>query len=134
MSSNPNTTLLAVNGTLMRGLALNPNLTSIGATFLCETATEASYRLWTINDVHPAMQRVQSGGVSIAVEVWDVPNNGIASILLKEPPGLCIGKVKLVDGLEVLGVVGEAILCETQGKEITNFGGWRSYMSSKGSA
>ena len=37
---------LAVNGTLMRGLALNGNLLSAGATFVRETTTGPSYRLW----------------------------------------------------------------------------------------
>ena len=50
--------LLAVNGTLMRGLALNPNLVAAGATFVRETTTAATYRLWSIDDRHPAMMRV----------------------------------------------------------------------------
>ena len=122
--------LLAVNGTLMRGLELNPNLLAVGATFVRETATEPAYRLWTINDRHPAMVRVKAGGVSVAVEVWAVPPAGLASILLKDPPGLSIGKVTLADGSEVLGVLGEPILCEEQ-KEITSFGGWRAYTASQ---
>ena len=123
------TVLLAVNGTLMRGLELNPNLLNVGATFVREIATEPAYRLWSINDRHPAMVRVREGGVAVAVEVWAVPPEGLASILLKEPPGLSIGKVKLDDGSEVLGVLGEPILCEGQ-KEITPFGGWRAYTAS----
>jgi gamma-glutamylcyclotransferase (GGCT)/AIG2-like uncharacterized protein YtfP len=123
--------LLAVNGTLMRGLELNPNLLVVGATFVREAATEPAYRLWSINDRHPAMVRVKTGGVAVAVEVWAVPPTGLASILLKEPPGLSIGKVKLADGSEVLGVLGEPILCEGQ-KEITHFGGWRAYTQSCG--
>jgi hypothetical protein len=119
--------LLAVNGTLMRGLALNPNLLNVGATFVKETTTAPTYRLWSINDVHPAMMRVATGGTAIALEVWSVPAAGLAEILLNEPPGLCIGKVQLADGKEVLGVLGEPILCEHQ-KEITQFGGWRAYV------
>src|SRR5450631_234051 len=97
MSTMKNT-LLAVNGTLMRGLELNPNLLGVGATFVCETKTEPAYRLWSINDRHPAMLRVKTGGVAVAVEVWSVPAAGVATILLNEPPGLSIGKVKLADG------------------------------------
>lgn len=36
---------LAVNGTLMRGLELNGNLLTDGATFIREAMTEATYRL-----------------------------------------------------------------------------------------
>src|SRR5882762_5570767 len=118
--------LFAVNGTLMRGLELNPNLITVNATFVRETRTEPAYRPWSINDRHPAMVRVATGGVAVAVEIWAVPPAGLAAILLQEPPGLSIGKVKLADGSEVLGVLGEPILCENQ-KEITSFGGWRAY-------
>ena len=117
---------LAVNGTLMRGLELNGNLLAVNAEFLREAKTVPAYRLWSINDVHPAMQRVTSGGVSVAVEVWDVPAAGLAEVLTAEPAGLCIGKVTLADGEEVLGVLDEAILCEGQ-REITEHGGWRAY-------
>jgi len=130
MSPPPEAVLLAVNGTLMRGLELNPNLLAVGATFVRETTTEPAYRLWSINDRHPAMVRVKSGGVSIAVEVWAVPPAGLASILLKEPPGLSIGKLKLSDGSEVLGVLAEPILCEGQ-LEITDYRGWRIYIEGR---
>ena len=125
------TVLLAVNGTLMRDLELNGNLLDVGATFVREATTEPTYRLWSIDDRHPAMVRVGTGGAAIAVEVWSVPPEGLASILIKEPPGLCVGKVKLADGQEVLGVLGETILCEGQ-TEITAHGGWRSYLATRG--
>lgn len=121
---------LAVNGTLMRGLALNGNLLAAGATFVRETTTGRSYRLWSIDDRHPAMVRVAQGGAAIAVEVWDVPDAGLAAILLGEPRGLCVGKVFLADGEETLGVLGEPVLCEGQ-REITQYGGWRAYVASR---
>lgn len=120
---------LAVNGTLMRGLALNPNLLNVGATFDCETHTEPAYRLWTIDDKYPAMIRVAAGGAAIAVEVWDVPLAGLGVILMQEPPGLAIGKVQLASGATVLGVIGEPLT--VVGKpEITQYGGWRAYQAS----
>jgi len=76
------------------------------------------------------MIRVASGGVSVAVEVWAVPPAGLAEILRQEPPGLCIGKVTLSGGEEVLGVLGEPLLCEGQ-REISQHGGWRAYVASK---
>jgi len=119
---------LAVNGTLMRGLELNVNLIAAGARFLREALTAPEYRLWSIGDRHPAMLRARSGGASIACEVWSVPAAGLASILLAEPPGLCVGKIRLAEGDETLGVLGEPILCEGH-REITEFGGWRSYIA-----
>lgn len=120
--------LVAVNGTLMRGLELNPNLTSIGATFVREDATDACYRLWSIGDRHPAMMRTPGEGTCVALEVWDVPVDGLASLLMNEPPGLAIGKVVLRDGSIVLGVLGEPFLCDGQ-REITSYGGWRAYIA-----
>jgi gamma-glutamylcyclotransferase (GGCT)/AIG2-like uncharacterized protein YtfP len=127
MSASAEAVLLAVNGTLMRGLELNPNLLMVNAVFVRETKTQPTYRLWSIADKHPAMVRVATGGLAVTVEVWAVPPAGLASILLKEPAGLSIGKVKLADGKEVLGVLGEPILCEGN-REITAFGGWREYI------
>jgi hypothetical protein len=121
------TILLAVNGTLMQGLELNGNLLAVGATFVREAMTEPAYRLWSIDDRHPAMLRVKEGGYSIALEVWTIPAAGLAQILLQEPPGLCIGKVRLADGEEVLGVLGEPILCEGQ-QDITEWRSWRGYI------
>ncbi len=125
--------LLAVNGTLMRGLALNPNLQAVGARFVREDETDACYRVFSIGDRHPAMLRTPGAGARVALELWDVPLDGLARVLLSEPPGLAIGKVPLKDGTVVLGVLGEPFLCEGQ-REITEYGGWRAYVASQQSS
>jgi hypothetical protein len=123
--------LLAVNGTLMRGLELNPNMLAAGATFVREDRTAACYRLFSIDDRHPAMLRTAPGdGARVALEIWEVPAAGLAQILLNEPSGLAIGKVLLDDGSVVLGVLGEPFLCEGQ-REITALGGWRAYVAAR---
>jgi hypothetical protein len=116
----------AVNGTLMRGLELNTNLQKVGAIFVREDITTAIYRLWSISDRHPAMLRVSENGQAIALEIWSITLEALGEILLSEPAGLCIGKVIIANGQEVLGVLGEPFLCEGQ-KEITEYGGWRDY-------
>jgi hypothetical protein len=124
------TTLLAVNGTLMRGLELNPNLLAVGATYVRDDQTDACYRIWSIGDRHPAMIRTPGAGTHVALELWAVPLAGLAAILSNEPPGLAIGKVVLRDGSIVLGVLGEPFLCEGQ-REITAYGGWRAYTAAQ---
>jgi hypothetical protein len=135
---------LAVNGTLMRGLELEPNLVNLGATFVRENQTEPAYRLFSINDVHPAMVRVPAAGfenetgVSVAVEIWCVPPAGLGTLLGREPPGLSIGKVTLADGESiVLGVIAEPALLVGM-RDISNFttddaaANWRVYIASEG--
>ena len=121
------TVQLAVNGTLMRGFALNQNLLVVGATFVHEAMTAPIYRLWSIDDQYPAMLRVTAGGAAIALEVWAVPRLHLGTILLQEPPGLCLGKILLTDQSIILGVLGEAYMCEGK-RDITAWGGWRAYM------
>jgi hypothetical protein len=127
----PDSVHLAVNGTLMRGLELNPNMLAVGAEFVREDNTVPVYRLYSIGDRHPGMVRVAEGGAAVAVEVWAVPPEGMAKILLKEPHGLSIGKVLLASGDEVLGVLAEPILCEAQ-RDISKYGGWRAYVAALG--
>ena len=122
--------LLAVNGTLMRGLALNRNLTDAGGTFVREDQTAPMYRLWSIADRYPGMLRAQTGGAAIALEIWEVPDAGVISILQGEPPGLSIGRVKLMDGSEVFGVLAEPYLTDGM-REITQFGGWKRYLQER---
>jgi carbamate kinase len=123
--------LVAVNGTLMRGFKLNPNMLEAGATFVRETTTEPAYRIWSINDDYPAMVRVNDGtGARVSLEVWSVPRGGLAKIFLNEPPGLTIGKVHLDDGSSVLGVLGEPAIAVGQ-REITRYGGWRAYVTAE---
>lgn len=114
----------------MRGLALNDNLLNAGAQFVREAKTDASYRLWSIGDVHPAMVRDVDRGAEISLEIWVLSPHALTTILMQEPPGLCIGRLRLSDGSEVLGVLGEPYLCADQ-LEITQYGGWREYQATK---
>jgi hypothetical protein len=127
--------LIAVNGTLMRGLELEPNLVNLGATFVREDRTEPAYRLYSINDIHPAMVRVPANatnGVSVAVEIWSVLADGVATLLEKEPPGLSIGKAKLQNGTIVLGVIAEPALVVGM-KDISSYNGsFRDYIARTG--
>jgi gamma-glutamylcyclotransferase (GGCT)/AIG2-like uncharacterized protein YtfP len=64
-----NKILLAVNGSLMRGFALNQNLLDARAEFLREAKTSANYRLWSIDDSYPAMLRDEVQGTNIDLEI-----------------------------------------------------------------
>jgi len=124
------TLLLAVNGTLMRGLPLNNNLVSTGAEFVHDTYTSSHYRLWSIEDKYPAMLRDEHKGNRIEVEIWRLSAEALVSVLEKEPPGLCIGLVELENGAKVFGVLGESYITANR-EEITTYGGWRKFINQR---
>jgi gamma-glutamylcyclotransferase (GGCT)/AIG2-like uncharacterized protein YtfP len=120
--------LLFVNGTLMRGLALNANLD--GAEFVEEAQTASVYRIHSIGDVHPGMYLVPEGGVSVAGEIYRVPDDVWQRVEAGEPPGLYRGPVTLADGRVVPGILFPRELAERH-PDISAFGGWRAYWASR---
>jgi hypothetical protein len=68
----------------------------------------------------------------VAVDIWSVPADGVATLLSKEPPGLSIGKIKLQNSTTMLGVLAEPALVVGR-KDISNFdGSWREYIAQTG--
>lgn len=124
-----NKLILAVNGTLMRGLELENNLKAVNAVFIKESQTEKAYRLYTIDDKYPAMVK-DEGGSAIDVELYEISKEGMEEVLSKEPEGLTIQEITLIDGSKVQGVVGLSFIIKDR-KEITQYGGWRNYLASK---
>lgn len=119
--------VLFVNGTLMHGLKLNHNLD--GADFLGEVRTAARYRLYSIDDVHPGMFEVASGGVSVSGELYRLPPEVWARVEAGEPPNLYRGPVGLEDGRTVDGILYPRDLAEGRHRDISEFGDWRAYMA-----
>jgi gamma-glutamylcyclotransferase (GGCT)/AIG2-like uncharacterized protein YtfP len=120
--------LLFVNGTLMRGLALHANLD--GAEFVEEAQTAPKYRIHSIDDVHPGMFLVPEGGVSVAGEIYRVPDDIWRRVEAGEPPGLYRGPVNLADGRIVPGILYPAELARVH-RDISAYGGWRAYWASR---
>jgi gamma-glutamylcyclotransferase (GGCT)/AIG2-like uncharacterized protein YtfP len=120
---------LFVNGTLMRGLALHKNLD--GATFLGEARTAPVYRIYSIGDRHPGMFEVAEGGVSVAGEIYLVPDEVWRRVEAGEPPGLYCGPVKLEDGRVLDGILFPREMAEGKHKDISRCGGWRAYMAAE---
>lgn len=122
---------LAVVGAHLTGMALNHELTERGAIFVRAGRTAPGYRLYALDTVPPKPGLVRDAGVAadgIAVEVWSLTPAAFADFVAAIPQPLGIGKLSLADGAEVCG-----FLCETAGlagaREITAFGGWRSYVN-----
>jgi gamma-glutamylcyclotransferase (GGCT)/AIG2-like uncharacterized protein YtfP len=117
--------VLFVNGTLMRGGALHRNLD--GATFLGEGWTAPVYRLYSINDRHPGMIRVPSGGVAVRGELYEVSSAIWERVAAQEPANLYRGSVELSDGRTVDGILYPRDLAEGRHRDISEFGDWREY-------
>ena len=120
---------LFVNGTLMRGLALHPNLD--GAEFLGEFQTAPCYRIYSIGDRHPGMFEVEAGGVSVPGEMYRLPDDVWARVEAGEPPNLYKGPVKLSDGRVVDGILYPRELAEGRHRDISAYGDWRAYMAAR---
>ncbi|HEY0583436.1 MAG TPA: gamma-glutamylcyclotransferase, partial [Chloroflexota bacterium] len=95
---------LFVNGTLMRGLELHPNLA--GAEFLEACSTAPRYRIFSIGDIHPGMFEVGPGeqGIAVPGELYRVPDDVLQRVEAGEPPHLYRGPVHLSDGRIVDGI------------------------------
>jgi len=120
---------LFVNGTLMRGFELHKNLD--GAEFLGEFMTEARYRLYSINDVHPGMFEVEEGGVAVAGEMYRMSDEIWQKVELGEPPNLYCGQVKLENGQKVEGILFDRNIAQKMHKDISEYGDWRKYVAAK---
>jgi len=120
--------ILAVNGTLMRGFELHSRLIHLGGEFVEGAVTAPEYRLWTIGDRYPGMIRDPGRGQPITLELYEISPENLVKLVEGEPPGLCLGKIKLMDGRSVLGILAEPWVV-TDCLEISSWGGWREYIN-----
>jgi allophanate hydrolase len=76
------------------------------------------------------MVRVATGGVSIPVEVWRMPEEHLGSFMHGIRAPLGIGRVRLQGGAEVCGFLCEA-LAIAGAHDISQIGGWRAWLASR---
>lgn len=126
-----NRTLLAVVGAHLRGQPLNKDLVERGAEFVECTVTSPHYRLYSLPGgppARPGLERVNSGGASIEVEIVTIDDAGLGSLMRSVPAPLAIGSIELLDGRWVNGFVCEPIGL-VDATDITTHGGWRNYLT-----
>ncbi|MBM1221606.1 allophanate hydrolase [Ponticoccus sp. SC2-23] len=125
---------IAVCGAHMSGLPLNGDMKRLGAVFQREAETLPEYRLFALPGgppERPGLVRVGDGGSAIAVEVWAMPRDSVGDFLASIPAPLSLGRVALDDGAQVTGFLCEA-WAVNQARDITDLGGWRSYLAQAG--
>lgn len=125
---------VVVCGAHLKGLPLNWQLKQRAGKLLQATRSSANYKLYALAGgppLRPGMVRVDQGGSAIDVEVWELPSSELGSFITGIPAPLGLGKVELADGSWETGFI-----CEAYGlagaADITRFGGWRAYMTSRG--
>jgi allophanate hydrolase len=124
---------LAVVGAHLSGQPLNHQLISRGAKLVRNARTAPGYRLYALANTSPPkpglVRDPAFAGPGIELETWAVPASRFGSFVAGVPAPLGIGTCTLDDGTEV-----KAFICEQYAlggaREITSFGGWRSYRAS----
>jgi allophanate hydrolase len=124
---------IAVVGAHLSGMALNGELTALGARLLETGSTAPDYKLYVLDTTpaKPGMLRVASGtGSSITLEVWALPAAAFGKFVAAIPPPLSIGTVRLADGRGIKGFIVEP--ADIGGaRDISAFGGWRAFVAEK---
>jgi allophanate hydrolase len=121
---------LAVAGAHMRGLPLNSQLTDLGARFVSEARTAAAYRLYALSGGEvrrPGLIRVEEGGASVVVELWEIAAESLGRLITKVPAPLGIGRVTLSDDREIAGFICEGHAASSD-RDVTAHGGWRAFL------
>ncbi|WP_230393711.1 allophanate hydrolase [Plantactinospora alkalitolerans] len=127
--------LLAVVGRHLTGESRNPELIERGAILAGIGLTAPLYRLYRLPSDDgvglPSLVRVgTTDGAAIEIELWRLPVSAIGGLLAGVPAPLSLGWLRLHDGREVLGFLGEAYAADAADDEvddITAAGGWRAY-------
>ncbi len=114
-------------GSALRGQPDHQNLQN--ATFVRSASTQPIYRLHVAGeDWHPAIYQVETGGVSIPGEVYELTNAQFDYLAANEPPNMYPSDVVLEDG-EVLTafLYPKQLIDEYKLPDISSYGGWAAY-------
>jgi allophanate hydrolase len=120
---------VAVAGAHLSGQPLHRDLRRTGACFVRAAHTAARYRflgLMNLDPPRPGLLRDEARSGAVAVEIYDLPQEGFGRLVASVAPPLAIGTVELADGEAVKG-----FLCESHAAagatDITDFGGWVAF-------
>jgi gamma-glutamylaminecyclotransferase len=117
-------------GSALRGQPDHQNLQ--GAKLLKETMTLPKYRLHSVRDGwHPGIYEVETGGISIKGEVYEMTEEEYEYLLANEPPNMYPAKVQLEGGEEAIAMLYPQELIEKyKWQDISQFGSWAAYKAS----
>lgn len=118
-------------GSALRGQPDHQNLTN--AKFIKTAKTLAQYRLHAAeNGWHPAIYTVESGGISIPGEIYEMTDEQYEHLLANEPPHMYPDTVNLEGGERAIAMLYPQELVEKYNwPDISDLGGWAVYKNSK---
>jgi allophanate hydrolase len=131
--TNADRMMIAVVGAHLTGEPLNYQLTLRDGRFIRKAKTAPSYLLFALpgtSPPKPGLVRVGAEiGMSIDLEVWELPIAEFGNFLKEIPSPLTIGMIHLSDGRVVKGFLCEQIAAQNA-LNISEFGGWKAYLKS----
>ena len=121
-------------GSALKGQPDHKNLQS--AKFIKDTNTLAQYRLHAAeNGWHPAIYSVETGGVSIPGEIYEMSEEQYQYLLANEPPHMYPETVNLEGGETAIAMLYPQELVEKYNwEDISDLGGWAAYKRSGGNS
>jgi len=129
MTASNRTRRVFICGSALRGQPDHGNLQ--GAKFIRTANSQSRYRLHAAGDGwHPAIYEVETGGISIPGEVYEMQVDGFAYLASNEPPHMYPTDICLEDG-EVLTAFfyPKELIEKFNWIDISNLGGWVAYKS-----
>lgn len=127
MSQSGETRRVFICGSALRGQPDHQNLQS--AKFVKETKTRPLYRLHAAeNGWHPAIYQVESGGISIPGEIYEMTTEQFDYLANNEPPHMYPTEVLLEEGDTATAFFYPQELIEKHNwPDISGYGGWAAY-------
>jgi len=117
-------------GSALRGQPDHGNLGA--AQFIRSVRTQPLYRLHAAQDGwHPAIYQVETGGIAIPGEVYELTMEQFEHLSTHEPPHMYPGDVVLEDGEVLTAFLYPRELVEQYNwLDISDYGGWAAYKAS----
>ncbi len=119
-------------GSALTGQPDHPNLQD--AYLVGPVSTAAKYRLYSVKDGwHPGIYEVESDGISILGELYELGEEQYASLMAGEPPDLYETEVDLADGSKAHAMLYPKELVEKNNwPDVSKYGGWAAYKAAEG--
>ncbi len=129
-SSNLAAKRFFICGSALQGQPDHKNLQS--AKFIKAAFTKPRYRLHAVgNGWHPGIYEIESGGIAIPGEVYELTPQQYQNLMAGEPPDLYEGRVMLEDSEVISAMLYPRELVEKYNwPDISHFGGWAAYKQS----